>query len=65
MSNSATPLFDGMRNHMGDFTCQNAPAVVHLRNTTTVGNWTLPVLELMMVAGAVLALCVGDPQAAP
>jgi hypothetical protein len=30
--------------------------VIHLRNPSTLTNWTLPVLELMMVTGAVLAL---------
>ena len=48
--------FDGIARSLGDFTCQNAPAVVHLRNPFALSNWTLPVLELMMVAGAVLAL---------
>ncbi len=56
MSNSATPTFDAIAKSLGDFTCQNAPAVVHLRNPFALSNWTLPVLELMMVAGAVLAL---------
>ena len=49
-------LFDGIAQSLGDFTCQNAPAFVHLRNPFALSNWTLPVLELMMVAGAVLAL---------
>ena len=42
--------------HSADFTCQDAPAFIHLRNPFGLSNWTLPVLELMMVAGAVLAL---------
>ncbi|MET0700223.1 MAG: hypothetical protein ABWY93_11190, partial [Mycobacterium sp.] len=32
------------------------PAILHLRSPFGLSNWTLPVLELMMVAGAVLAL---------
>ncbi|CAN5484872.1 hypothetical protein BH10ACT9_BH10ACT9_15180 [soil metagenome] len=47
---------DRIAGELGDFTCQNAPAVVHLRNPLALSNWTLPVLELMMVAGAVFAL---------
>ena len=48
--------FDAIARSLGDFTCQNAPAFVHLRNPFALSNWTLPVLELMMVAGAMLAL---------
>lgn len=48
--------FDEIAKALGDFTCQNAPAVVHLRNPFGLSNWTLPVLELMMVACAVIAL---------
>lgn len=33
-----------------------APAFVHLRNPLELSNWTLPVLELMLVSGAVVAL---------
>jgi hypothetical protein len=49
-------VFDDIAKALGDFTCQNAPAVIHLRNPFALSNWTLPVLELMMVAGAVFAL---------
>ena len=48
--------FDALAQSLGDFTCQNAPAFVHLRSPFALSNWTLPVLELMMVAGAALAL---------
>jgi hypothetical protein len=48
--------FDRIAKNLGDFTCQDAPAVVHLRNPFGLTNWTLPVLELMMVLGAALAL---------
>ena len=51
-----TQAFDTLARSLGDFTCQKAPAFVHLRNPFALSNWTLPVLELMMVAGAVLAL---------
>jgi hypothetical protein len=48
--------FDALARSLGDFTCQNAPAFVHFRSPLALSNWTLPVLEPMMVAGAVLAL---------
>jgi hypothetical protein len=51
-----TATLDRIAGELGDFTCQNAPAAVHLRNPLALSNWTLPVLELMMVAGAVFAL---------
>ncbi len=48
--------FDKIAHQVGGFTCQHAPAIVHLRNPLSLTNWTLPVLELMMVFGAALAL---------
>lgn len=48
--------FDRIATELGGFTCHDAPAVVHLRNPFGLTNWTLPVLEAMMVFGAVLAL---------
>jgi hypothetical protein len=50
------PVFDRIAGALGGFTCRDAPAIIHLRNPLALSNWTLPVLELMMVAGAVLAL---------
>ncbi|MCV7425177.1 hypothetical protein [Mycobacterium montefiorense] len=41
---------------LGHFTCTDAPAIVHIRNPFALSNPTLPVLELMMVVGALLAL---------
>ncbi|WAC93440.1 hypothetical protein [Mycobacterium sp. Aquia_213] len=41
---------------LGHFTCTDAPAVVHIRNPFALSSPTMPVLELMMVGGAVLAL---------
>jgi hypothetical protein len=41
---------------LGHFTCTDAPAVIHIRNPFALSNPTMPVLELMMVSGAVLAL---------
>lgn len=56
MAEQCTAAFDGIAQALGDFTCRNAPAVIHLRDPFALSNWTLPVLELMMVAGAVGAL---------
>jgi hypothetical protein len=56
MADQCNAAFDTLARSLGDFTCQDAPAFVHLRNPFGLSNWTLPVLELMMVAGAVLAL---------
>lgn len=51
-----TEAFDRIAHELGGFTCQNAPAIVRFRNPFELTNWTLPVLEWMMVAGAALAL---------
>jgi hypothetical protein len=56
MTQQCTVDFDTVAHHLGGFTCQHAPAFVHLRNPLALSNWTLPVLELMMVSGAVMAL---------
>jgi hypothetical protein len=56
MAGQCNRTFDDLARSLGDFTCQNAPAFIHLRNPFGLSNWTLPVLELMMVVGAVLAL---------
>jgi len=56
MAEQCTAAFDAIARPLGGFTCQNAPAFIHLRNPFELSNWTLPVLELMMVVGAVLAL---------
>ena len=56
MAQQCTAAFDAIARALGGFTCRHAPAVIHLRNPSTLTNWTLPVLELMMVTGAVLAL---------
>ncbi|CAN5556391.1 hypothetical protein BH09ACT7_BH09ACT7_44960 [soil metagenome] len=56
MAGQCNATFDQLARQLGDFTCQDAPAFIHLRNPFGLSNWTLPILELMMVAGAVLAL---------
>jgi hypothetical protein len=56
MAQQCTAAFDAIAQALGGFTCQHAPAFIHLRNPLALSNWTLPILELMMVVGAVLAL---------
>jgi hypothetical protein len=56
MAGQCNATVDHLARALGDFTCQDAPAFIHLRNPFGLSNWTLPVLELMMVAGAILAL---------
>jgi len=51
-----SPAFDSIAKPLGGFSCRNAPAFIHVRNPFALSNPTLPMLELMMVAGAVLAL---------
>ncbi|MGU3498499.1 hypothetical protein [Mycobacterium sp. C31M] len=48
--------FDGLAHQLGGFTCVDAPAIVNLRNPLGLSNATMPVLELLMVAGAGFAL---------
>jgi hypothetical protein len=38
------------------FSCENANPIITLRNPADLENWTLPVLEVTIVVGAVLAL---------
>lgn len=56
MAQQCTASFDAVAEALGGFSCQHAPAFIHLRNPLALSNWTLPVLELMMVTGAVMAL---------
>jgi hypothetical protein len=56
MAQQCTAAFDAIAQPLGGFTCQHAPAFVHLRNPLALSNWTLPVLEAMLVGGAVMAL---------
>ncbi|WP_231750720.1 hypothetical protein [Mycobacterium sp. NAZ190054] len=56
MAEQCNPTFDLIASALGDFSCQGASAVGHLRHPLALSNWTLPVIELMMVAVAVAAL---------
>lgn len=55
MSDPCHPDFVRLAGFLG-FTCDGAPAFVHLRNPFGLTNWTLPVVETLMVVGAGLAL---------
>jgi hypothetical protein len=56
MAGQCNATFNHLAQSLGGFSCRDAPAFIHLRNPFGLSNWTLPVLELMMVTGAVLAL---------
>ena len=51
-----TARFNEIASALGNFTCRDAPAVVHIRDPFALSNPTMPALELMMVPGAALAL---------
>ena len=55
MSGQCSDDIERIANRLG-FSCEHAAPAVHLRNPFDLVNWTLPVLELTVVAGAVLAL---------
>jgi hypothetical protein len=55
MNSQCSDDIQRIANRLG-FSCEHAAPVVHLRNPFDLANWTLPVLELTVVAGAVLAL---------
>ncbi len=55
MSDLCAPTFEGLADRLG-FTCAEAGGLFELRNPFALENWTLPVLELLIVVGAVLAL---------
>jgi hypothetical protein len=55
MSDLCTPTFADLASRLG-FSCQTAGGRVEIRNPLALENWTLPVLEVTVIAGAVLAL---------
>ncbi len=55
MSDLCAPTFEQLAERMG-FSCAEAGGLVELRSPFALENWTLPVLELTVVVGAVLAL---------
>nr|WP_090273837.1 hypothetical protein [Mycolicibacterium komanii]CRL66500.1 hypothetical protein CPGR_00075 [Mycolicibacterium komanii] len=55
MSGQCTGDLDTLANKLG-FSCEQSAPVIDLRNPFGLTNWTLPVLELLIVFGAALAL---------
>jgi hypothetical protein len=55
MADLCAPTFEDLATRLG-FSCEEAGGLVEFRNPFGLENWTLPVLELTIVVGAVLAL---------
>ncbi|MEB3030612.1 hypothetical protein [[Mycobacterium] nativiensis] len=55
MSDLCAPTFERLAESLG-FSCAEAGGLVEFRNPLQLENWTLPVLEITVIAGAVLAL---------
>ncbi|MBF6135481.1 hypothetical protein IU501_21070 [Nocardia otitidiscaviarum] len=55
MADLCTPTFADLAARMG-FSCDETGGLVEFRNPAALENWTLPVLELTIVLGSVLAL---------
>lgn len=55
MSELCSPTFSELAGRLG-FSCDEAGGPVEFRNPLALENWTLPVLELTVIVGAVLAL---------
>ncbi|WP_104183416.1 hypothetical protein [Mycobacterium avium] len=55
MSNLCTPTFADLAARLG-FSCQTAGGLVEVRSPLALQNWTLPILEVTVITGAVLAL---------
>lgn len=55
MSDLCSPTFEDLATRLG-FSCDEAGGLLEFRNPLALENWTLPVLELTIVVGAVLAL---------
>lgn len=68
MADHCSPTFARLATELG-FSCEEAGGLVEFRNPFALENWTLPVLELTIVIGAMLALALavmrlrrhGDP----
>ncbi|MGV0741798.1 DUF7802 domain-containing protein [Mycolicibacterium sp. XJ870] len=55
MSDLCTPTFADLAARLG-FSCETAGGLIEFRNPFGLENWTLPVLEITVIVGAVLAL---------
>ncbi len=55
MSDLCAPTFERLATALG-FSCEEAGGLAEVRNPMALENWTLPVLELTIIVGAVLTL---------
>ncbi|CAA0136749.1 Uncharacterised protein [Mycolicibacterium vanbaalenii] len=55
MSDLCTPTFADLAARLG-FSCESTGGLVEFRNPFALENWTLPVLELTVIVGALMAL---------
>ncbi|MFC8044093.1 hypothetical protein [Nocardia sp. NPDC057353] len=55
MTGQCHPDIDALTRELG-FSCHDAPPIVRVSNPFALANWTLPVLELVIVLGAAFAL---------
>ncbi|MGV9662947.1 hypothetical protein ACWDUL_36645 [Nocardia niigatensis] len=55
MADHCAPTFEQLAHSLG-FSCDTAGGLVEVRNPLALENWTLPVLELTVILGSVLAL---------
>jgi hypothetical protein len=55
MSDLCTPTFADLASRLG-FSCETAGGLIEFRNPFGLENWTLPILEVTVIAGAVLTL---------
>lgn len=55
MSDLCAPTFERLAESLG-FSCSEAGGLLEFRNPLQLENWTLPVLEITVITGAVLAL---------
>ncbi|MBP1818636.1 hypothetical protein [Mycobacterium sp. OAE908] len=55
MPDLCAPTFEHLAKSLG-FSCKQAGGLVEVRNPFALENWTLPVLEVTVIVGAVLAL---------
>jgi hypothetical protein len=55
MPDLCTPTFADLASRLG-FSCDSAGGLVAFRGPLSLENWTLPVLEITVIAGAILAL---------
>jgi hypothetical protein len=55
MSDHCSPTFDQLATELG-FSCRTAGGLVEIRNPFALENWTLPVLEVVVILGSLLTL---------